>query len=164
MLVFKKATEQVSSLKSLGTVATVVGTNGYHELASEKNFKGEMIDNVLTKKKVSIKLVQANGDYQYVTCSKPVSAWLRESATPAELKEKLAELAQFPILELPQTDIETGEPVMVVDDNGESVQLILNSISFVGGNDMSTTRTVVTAEMLTKEAVKRSIDWESLIA
>ena len=148
MLKFKKQSEQVSSLKSLGTVASQAGTNGFHELASEKNFKGEMLNGVLTQKKVSIKIVQTNGDYLYVTCSKPVSAWLRESANETELKERLANLSAFPILELPQFDTVTQEPIMVTDEEtGELIPLVLYSISFVGGTDMSSTRTTVTPEM-----------------
>jgi len=165
MLKFKKQSEQVSSLKTVGTVASQAGTNGFHELASEKNFKGEMLNGVLTQKKVSIKIVQANGDYLYVTCSRPVSAWLRESANETELKERLANLSAFPILELPQFDVETKEPIMVSDEEtGESIPLVLYSISFVGGTDMSSTRTTVTPEMLAQEVVKRSIKFEDLIA
>ena len=165
MLKFKKQSEQVSSLKSLGTVASQAGTNGFHELASEKNFKGEMLNGVLTQKKVSIKIVQTNGDYLYVTCSKPVSAWLRESANETELKERLANLSAFPILELPQFDTVTQEPIMVTDEEtGELIPLVLYSISFVGGTDMSSTRTTVTPEMLAQEVVKRSIKFEDLIA
>jgi hypothetical protein len=165
MLKFKKSSEQVSSLKTVGTVSSLVGTNGYHELASEKNFKGEMLNGILTQKKVSIKLVNAEGDYQYITCSKPVSAWLRESSSETELKERLANLSAFPILELPQFDAVTKEPVMVDDEEtGESIQLVLYSISFTGGTDMSSTRTTVTAEMIKQEVVKRSIKFEDLIA
>lgn len=165
MLKFKKQSEQVSTLKTVGTVASLVGTNGYHELASEKNFKGEMLNGVLMQKKVSIKLVNAEGDYQYITCSKPVSVWLRDSANETELKQRLADLSAFPILELPQFDAETKEPVMVNDEEtGEPIPLVLYSISFTGGTDMSSTRTMVTPEMLKKEVVKRSIKFEDLIA
>lgn len=165
MLKFKKQSEQVSSLKSVGTVASQAGTNGFHELASTKNFKGEMVDGTLTQKKVSIKIVQENGDYLYVTCSKPVSTWLRESANETELKQRLADLSAFPILELPQFDAVTNEPVMVKDeDSDEMVQLVLYSISFTGGTDMSSTRTTVTPEMLKQEVVKRAIKFEDLIA
>ena len=165
MLKFKKASEQVSALKTVGTVASLVGTNGYHELASEKNFKGEMLNGILTQKKVSIKLVNADGDYQYITCSKPVSVWLRESSSETELKQRLADLSAFPILELPQFDTVTQEPIMVLDEEtGEQVHLILYSISFTGGTDMSSTRTTVTPEMLAQEVVKRSIKFEDLIS
>jgi len=90
---------------------------------------------------------------------------LRASKSEEELKIKLASLSALPILELPQFDKETGEPVMVLDkETGEEVHLILYSISYQGGSDMSATRTIITEEMLKAEAVKRAINFEDLIA
>ena len=157
MLQFKKATERVSTLETIGSIATLVGKDGYHELASEKNFKSE--------KKVSLKLVNSQGDYQYVNCSTPVGNWLRESSSKSQLAERLNEVATLPILKLPQTDRETGEAIMVVDEEtGEEVQLVLYSISFAGSTDMSATRVTITEDMLDREVAKRAINFEDLIA
>jgi hypothetical protein len=170
MLKFKKASERVSTLKTIGTVAEFVGNGGYHELASEKNFKGSIVNGVKTLKKVSIKLVNKEGDYEYVNCSAPVGSWLRESANANELKQRLEEVASLPILELPQfitdeNDPNFGQPYMVVDEEtGEEKQLILYSISFTGATDMSSTRTVITEDMVKKEIAKRAIKFEDLIA
>jgi hypothetical protein len=171
MLKFKKATERTSTLKTIGTVAEFVGKGGYHELASEKNFKGTVnADGVKILKKVSIKLVNAQGDYEYVNCSTPVGNWLRESASATELKERLSNVATLPILELPQTitdenDPNFGQPYMVVDEEtGEEKQLVLYSISFTGATDMSSTRTNITEDMLKAEVAKRAINFEDLIA
>jgi hypothetical protein len=170
MLKFKKASERVSTLATIGTVAEFVGKDGYHELASEKNFKGTIVNGVKVLKKVSIKLVNKAGDYEYVNCSKPVGDWLRESSSASELKERLENVATLPILELPQTitdenDANFGQPYMVIDEEtGEEKQLVLYSIGFTGATDMSSTRTNITDDMLKKEVAKRAINFEDLIA
>ena len=157
MLQFKDATQQESTLKTIGTVASFVGKGGYHELASTRNFKD-------TNKRVSIKLVNAKGQQTYVNCSKPLGNDLRSTTSREELKEKLASLALMNILELPQVDDE-GNPVMVVDEEtGEEKALILYSISFSGATDMSSTRTVITDDMLNKEIASRAINFDDLIA
>lgn len=166
MLKFKKATERQSTLETIGSVASFVGVGGYHELASVKNFKGSVDPETgeLVLKKVSIKLVNKDGDYEYVNCSKPVGDWLRES-TAEELPNKLADLATFPILKLPQVDKETGEPIMVLnEETGEMEQLVLFAISFTGATDMSATRTKITEAMVKSETAKRAVDWNSLVA
>lgn len=157
MLKFKKATDRQSTLETIGSIASFVGVGGYHELASEKNFKN-------LEKKVSIKLVNKDGDYEYVNCSSPVGEWLRTS-TAEELPNKLADLATFPILKLPQVDRETGEPIMVAnEETGEMEQLVLYSISFAGATDMSSTRTKITESMVKAETAKRAVNWDSLVA
>lgn len=166
MLQFKKAVEQANALTTVGTVATLVGEGGYHELASTKNFKGELnADGELVQKKVSIKLVNKDGDFQYINCSKPVGTWLRSSTSQDELDSRLVDLATLPILELPQVDRTTGEPIMVVDEEtGDTKQLVLHSISFEGGADMSSTRVTITKDMLAKETAKRAINFNDLVA
>lgn len=166
MLQFKKAVSSASTLETLGTVASFVGTGGYAELASVKNFKGTInSDGELILKKVSIKLVNADNEVVYVNCSKPVGDWLRESNSPEELKTRVSELASLNILVLPQTDRTTGEPIMVAnEETGEMEQLILNSISFSGNSDMSSTRVNFTKELVAKESASRTINWEDLIA
>lgn len=171
MLKFKKASERASTLATIGTVAEFVGKGGYHELASEKNFKGTInAEGVKVLKKVSIKLVNSQGDYEYVNCSTPVGNWLRDSSSATELKERLENVATLPILELPQTitdenDPNFGQPYMVIDEEtGEEKQLVLYSISFTGATDMSSTRTNITDAMLKAETAKRAINFEDLIA
>ena len=157
MLQFKDVTPQESTLKSLGTVASIAGLGGYHELTSDKNFRDE-------NKRVSISIYNAKGQRVFVNCSKELSADLRASKSEQELKEKVTNLATLQILELPQFD-EQGNPVMVTDEEtGEEIQLILHTISNAGRTDMSSTRVVVTEELLKAETAKRSVNWESLIA
>lgn len=171
MLEFKKATDRANSLKTIGTVASFIGQGGTYELASTKNFKGTIdADGVKRLKKVSIKLINKAGEFEWVNCSSPVGTYLRESSTTAELKERLAELGSLPILELPQLERDEnspnfGKPIMVVDpETGEEKALVLYSISFTGGADMSSTRTVVTDDMLKREIASRAINFEDLIA
>ena len=157
MLQFKKASDRQSTLETIGSVASFVGVGGYHQLASEKNFKN-------ADKKVSIKLVNKDNDYEYVNCSTPVGDWLRNS-TAEELQSKLQDLATFPILKLPQVDRETGEPILVAnEETGEMEQLVLYSISFTGATDMSATRTKITESMVKAETAKRAVDWNSLVS
>lgn len=165
MLQFKDVAPQESTLKSIGTVASVVGKGGYHELSNEANFKGTVKKNgKLTN--VTLRLVNAKGQVEFVNCSAPVSKWLRESTSATELKERLNDLATMPILELPQfiteeTDPNFGQPV-INEETGE--QLVIYSVSFAGGADMSATRVTVTEDMLKAEVAKRAINFEDLIA
>lgn len=171
MLQFKKAEERANSLKTIGTVASFIGQGGRYELASEKNFKGT-IDSEGNKilKKVSIKLINKAGEVEWVNCSSPVGTYLRESSSPQELKERLAELGSLPILELPQLERDEnspnfGQPIMVTDEKtGDLIPLILYSISNAGGKDMSSTSTTVTDEMLKREIASRAINFEDLVA
>jgi hypothetical protein len=171
MLQFKKAEDRANSLKTIGTVANFIGEGGSYELASQKNFKGTIDANgnkIL--KKVSIKLMNKAGEIEWVNCSSPVGAYLRESTSTEELKERLSELGSLPILELPQLEKDEnspnfGQPIMVTDEEtGEEKPLILYSISFTGGADMSGTRVTITDEMLKKEIASRAINFEDLIA
>jgi hypothetical protein len=171
MLQFKKAEDRANSLLTIGTVASFTGQGGNYELASEKNFKGTTdTEGNKILKKVSIKLTNKDGDYQYVNCSSPVGAYLRESASAEELKIRLAELGSLPILELPQLERDEnspnfGQPIMVIDkETGEEIPLVLYSISYAGGKDMSATRTIITDAMLKKEIASRAINFEDLVA
>jgi hypothetical protein len=169
MLKLKKASERVSTLKTVGTVAEFVGKGGKYNFASLKNFNGTIVNGVKVLKKVSIKLEDKDGNYEYVNCSKPVGDWLRE-VTGEELKGRLNEIGSLPILELPQTiadenDPNFGQPYMVIDEEtGEEKQLVLYSIGFTGATDMSATSVSITDEMLKKEVAKRAINFEDLIA
>lgn len=168
MLQFKKQQDRVNALQTIGTVATFVGKNGSYELANTKNFKGTTKANG-SLNRVTIKLTNEDGS-AFVNCSTPVSAYLRESTSADQLKERLAELGSLPILELPQLERDEnspnfGKPIMVVDEEtGEEKPLVLYSISFVGGSDMSSTRVNVTDAMLKKEIASRAINFEDLIA
>ena len=163
MLQFKDVSAQEGTLKSIGTVAQFVGKDGYHELASDKNFKGTMKESgKLTN--VTIALVNAKGQKAFVNCSGPVSADLRATTSTKELETKIIALASFPILELPQFT-QDGEPIMDLnEETGLEEQRIIYSISFAGGADMSKTRVNITADMLKLESVKRTIDWNDLVA
>ena len=161
MLKFKDVSETESSLKTIGTVAEFIGVGGTYKPSSMKNFKGTMKDSgKLTN--VTLALINAKGQREYVNCSGPVSADLRSAKTTEELQVKMNNIASLPILELPQYDVD-GDPVLVEVD-GKEVPLVLYSISFNGGDDMSALEIVVTKTMLKAEAVKRTIDWESLVA
>ena len=164
MLQFKNVTTSENTLKTIGTVAEVAGVKGYHELSSEKNFKGTLNPKTNELSRVTIAIYNAQGQRSYVNCSKPLSAELRASKSKEELQAKLTNLASLPILALPRVDLE-GNPVMEYnEETGEEQQIIVYTISNKGGSDMSSTRTVITEDMLKAEAVKRSINFEDLIA
>jgi hypothetical protein len=170
MLQFKKASERTSTLATIGTVASFIGKGGKYELASKANFNGTINkEGVKVLKKVSIKLMNKDGDFEYVNCSKPVGDYLRE-VTGEALKERLNEIGSLPILELPQTirdenDPNFGQPYMVIDEEtGEEKQLVLYSISFTGATDMSATSVSITDAMLKAEIASRAINFEDLIA
>jgi len=169
-LKLRKATERGNKLATVGTVAEFAGKGGDYKIASHKNFKGVKNENgVLVQKKVSILITDKDGNFEYVNCSKDVSAYLRESESASQLEDRMEELGSLPILELPQTETDKskptfGEPIMVENEEGEEVQLVLYSISFDGAPDTSATSKKVTDAMLKKETAKRAINFEDLIA
>ena len=153
MLQFKKYAQNATQLKSLGTVSEFVGIGGKFAPSSVRNFQD-------TTKRVNILLTNAKGETVTVNCSKPVSADLRSKAL------KISDLAGLQILELPQFDEVTKEPIMVInEETGEEEQLILHSISYQGGGNASSAAVEVTEEMIkTPVQLAREVDWSQLIA
>ena len=153
MLQFKKYAQTATQLKSLGTVGEFVGVGGKFAPSSVRNFQDP-------NKRVNILLTNANGETVTVNCSKPVSADLRNKTL------KVSDLAGLPILELPQFDEVTKEPIMVInEETGEEEQLILHSISYQnGGNTDSVAVDVTEAMVKTPVQLAREVDWSQLIA
>ena len=153
MLQFKKYAQTATQLKSLGTVGEFVGVGGKFAPSSVRNFKD-------TTKRVNILLTNAKGETVTVNCSKPVSADLRSKAL------KISDLAGLPILELPQFDEVTKEPIMVInEETGEEEQLILHSISYQNGGNTDNVAVEVTEAMIkTPVQLAREVDWSQLIA
>ena len=153
MLQFKKYAQTATQLKSLGTVGEFIGVGGKFAPSSVRNFQDQT-------KRVNILLTNANGETVTVNCSKPVSADLRSKAL------KLSDLAGLPILELPQFDEVTKEPIMVInEETGEEEQLILHSISYQnGGNTDSVAVEITEAMVKTPVQLAREVDWSQFIA
>ena len=153
MLQFKKYAQTATQLKSLGTVGEFVGIGGKFAPSSVRNFQDP-------NKRVNILLTNANGETVTVNCSKPVSADLRNKTL------KFSDLAGLPILELPQFDEVTKEPIMVInEETGEEEQLILHSISYQnGGNTDSVAVEVTEAMVKTPVQLAREVDLSQLIA
>jgi hypothetical protein len=143
VLEFKKRAESSESLKSFGTVASIVGLNGTARPTKEANFADH-------NKRVNITLTQENGDVFLLNCSKPVSADLRSK------KLSLTQLMSLSVLNIPLniTNPETGDIEVVMAP----------TISYEANTDSSAVTITVTKAMLGAEAVKRTIDWESLVA
>ena len=78
----------------------------------------------------------------------------------------MSDLAGLPILELPQFDEVTKEPIMVInEETGEEEQLILHSISYPGGGNASSAAVEITEEMIkTPVQLAREVDWSQLVA
>lgn len=153
MLQFKKYAQTATQLKSLGTVGEFVGVGGKFAPSSIRNFQDP-------NKRVNILLTNANGETVTVNCSKPVSADLRSKAL------KISDLAGLPILELPQFDEVTKEPIMVInEDTGEEEQLILHSISYQNGGNTDSVAVEITETMVkTPVQLAREVDWSQLVA
>ena len=153
MLQFKKYAQTATQLKSLGTVGEFVGVGGKFAPSSVRNFQDP-------NKRVNILLTNANGETVTVNCSKPVSADLRSKAL------KISDLAGLQILELPQFDEVTKEPIMVInEETGEEEQLILHSISYQNGGNTDNVAVEVTEAMIkTPVQLAREVDWSQLIA
>ena len=153
MLQFKKYAQTATQLKSLGTVSEFVGVGGKFAPSSVRNFQDP-------NKRVNILLTNAKGETVTVNCSKPVSADLRSKAL------KVSDLAGLPILELPQFDEVTKEPIMVInEETGEEEQLILHSISYQNGGNTDSVAVEITETMVkTPVQLAREVDWSQLVA
>ena len=107
------------------------------------------------------------GQVVHVNCSDKLSSQLREAKkqSPEKLEELWNTVGSLPILELPQFD-KDGNPVMKIDEEtGDEVQVIVYSISNVGGVDMSFSEVKITEEMIkTPVQLAREVDWSQLIA
>ena len=144
MLQFKKYAQTATQLKSIGTVGEFVGVGGKFAPSSIRNFQDP-------NKRVNILLTNAKGETVTVNCSKPVSADLRSKAL------KISDLAGLPILELPQFDEVTKEPIMVInEETGEEEQLILHSISYQNGGNTDSVAVEIT-ETMVKTPVQLSV-------
>lgn len=153
MLQFKMYAQTATQLKSLGTVSEFVGIGGKFAPSSVRNFQD-------ANKRVNILLTNAKGETVTVNCSKPVSADLRNKTL------KISDLAGLQILELPQFDEITKEPIMTInEETGEEVQLVLHSISYQGGGNADNVAVEVTEKMIkTPVQLSREVDWSQLVA
>ena len=170
MLQFKDVAPRQSSLKSIGTVSEFVGVGGTFKLTTPENFTGKLVKNregVERRTRITVALRNAKGQVVNVNCSDKLSSQLREAKKQSvEAFQKLWNtVGSLPILELPQYD-KDGNPVMKIDEEtGEEVQIIVYSISNVGGVEMSFSEVAVTEEMIkTPVQLAREVDWSQLIA
>ena len=170
MLQFKDVAPRQSSLKSIGTVSEFVGIGGTFKLTTPENFTGKIVkdrNGVDRRTRITVALHNAKGQVVNVNCSDKLSSQLRESKKQSveEFQKLWNTVGSLPILELPQYD-KDGNPVMKIDEEtGEEVQIIVYSISNVGGVDMSFSEVTVTEEMIkTPVQLAREVDWSQLIA
>lgn len=166
MLQFKDVAPRENTLKSIGTVGKFIGENGYYELSSMTNFTGKLNEETGELTRITVVLVNSNGQKAWVNCSDKLSKELRslKKTSIADFEAKWNSLGTLPILELPQFD-KTGSPIMDVDpDTGELVQRVIYSISNEGGVDMSATRVTIDKSMINAKPVARVVDWNDIIA
>ena len=170
MLQFKDVAPRQSSLKSIGTVSEFVGIGGTFKLTTPENFTGKIVkdrNGVDRRTRITVALHNAKGQVVNVNCSDKLSSQLKKNKKQSveEFQKLWNTVGSLPILELPQYD-KDGNPVMKIDEEtGEEVQIIVYSISNVGGVDMSFSEVTVTEEMVkTPVQLAREVDWSQLIA
>lgn len=154
MLKLKKYAGSTTALKSIGTVSEFVGVGGSYRPSSERNFND-------LSKRVTILLMDKEGNSEVVTCAKSVSDDFRSK------KLTLTEIGSLPIYEVPQVDKQTGEPVMIINpETGEEEQELAYFIGYAGGgSNLDTVKVTVTEEMIkTPVQLAREVDWSQLIA
>lgn len=153
MLKLKKYVGSTTALKSIGTVSEFVGIGGSYRPSSERNFND-------LSKRVTILLMDAEGNSEVITCAKSVSDAFRSK------KLTLTEIGSLPIYEVPQVDKE-GEPIMKINpETGEEEQELAYFIGYAGGgSNLDTVKVTVTEEMIkTPVQLAREVDWSQLIA
>ena len=170
MLKLRKYVGSTTALKSIGTVSEFVGIGGTFKLTTPENFTGKIVkdrNGVDRRTRITVALHNAKGQVVNVNCSDKLSSQLREAKKQSveEFQKLWNTVGSLPILELPQYD-KDGNPVMKIDEEtGEEVQIIVYSISNVGGVDMSFSEVAVTEEMIkTPVQLAREVDWSQLVA
>ena len=154
MLKLKKYVGSTTALKSIGTVSEFVGVGGSYRPSSERNFND-------LSKRVTILLMDKEGNSEVITCAKSVSDAFRSK------KLTLTELGSLPIYEIPQVDKQSGEPLMKINpETGEEEQELAYLIGYAGGgSNLDTVKVTVTEEMVkTPVQLSREVDWSQLIA
>ena len=154
MLKLKKYVGTTTALKSIGTVSEFVGIGGSYRPSSERNFND-------LSKRVTILLMDKEGNSEVITCAKSVSDAFRSK------KLTLTELGSLPIYEIPQVDKQSGEPLMKINpETGEEEQELAYLIGYAGGgSNLDTVKVTVTEEMVkTPVQLSREVDWSQLIA
>ena len=154
MLKLRKYVGSTTALKSIGTVSEFVGIGGSYRPSSERNFND-------LSKRVTILLMDTEGNSEVITCAKSVSDAFRSK------KLTLTEIGSLPIYEIPQVDKQTGEPVMIINpETGNEEQALAYFIGYAGGgSNLETVKVTVTEEMIkTPVQLAREVDWSQLIA
>ena len=154
MLKLKKYVGSTTALKSIGTVSEFVGVGGSYRPSSERNFND-------LSKRVTILLMDAEGNSEVITCAKSVSDAFRSK------KLTLTEIGSLPIYEIPQVDKQSGEPLMKINpETVEEEQELAYLIGYAGGgSNLDTVKVTVTEEMIkTPVQLAREVDWSQLIA
>lgn len=154
MLKLKKYVGSTTTLKSIGTVSEFVGVGGSYRPSSERNFND-------LSKRVTILLMDKEGNSEVITCAKSVSDAFRSK------KLTLTEIGSLPIYEIPQVDKQSGEPLMKINpETGEEEQELAYLIGYAGGgSNLDTVKVTVTEEMIkTPVQLAREVEWSQLIA
>jgi hypothetical protein len=156
-LVFKKASEkQQSTLKSFGSVASVVGTNG---AIKPVNAIRALEDQACALK---VELILENGDYLDATCAKKVMKDLWDKTL------KLSDLKSLDVIETiadkTVLNPETNLYEKVMDENGNPVKEPLLILGYAGTDTSALTITISKEDIANAEQSKRNVDWNALIA
>lgn len=156
-LVFKKASEKAqSSLKSFGTVASIIGANGTIEPINAIR----AIEEQACALKVNLTL--ENGDYLDATCSRKVMKDLWEQTLKLSDLKFLDVIETFADKTVLNPDTNLYEKVM--DDNGNPVKEPLLTLGYAGTDTSALTIKITEDDLAKAETSKRSVNWDSLIA
>jgi len=155
-LVFKKAEERQSTLKTFGTVASVIGAAGK---IVPRNPTRALEEQACA---LQVELTQKDGSFIEATCSRKVmkDLWNRElKLSDLKTLDVIQTLADKTVLN-PETNLYEK----VLDDNGNPVKEPLLTIGYAGTDTSALTLTVTTEDIAKAETAKRSVNWENLIA
>jgi len=156
-LVFKKASEKAqSSLKSFGTVASIIGANGTIEPINAIRALEEQAC------ALKVNLTLENGDYLDATCSRKVMKDLWEQTLKLSDLKFLDVIETFADKTVLNPDTNLYEKVM--DDNGNPVKEPLLTLGYAGTDTSALTITITADDLAKAETSKRSVNWDSLIA
>jgi hypothetical protein len=156
-LEFKKASEkQQSSLKSFGTVANAIGTNG---IVKPVNAIRALEEQACALK---VELTLENGDYLDATCSRKVMK---------DLWDKTLKYEDLKFLDIIETlaDKTVLNPITnlyekVLDEQGNVVKEPLLTLGYAGTDTSALNIKINAKDLAELENSKRTVDWSNLIA
>jgi hypothetical protein len=155
-LVFKQASEKKNSLKSHGTVVSNIGANGKIVPINPTRALEEQAC------ALKVELTKADGTFVEAVCSKKVMKDLWDKSL------RFSDLKTLDVIETQADKTELNPDTnlyeKVLDEQGNPVKETILTLGYAGTDSSALTINITADDLAKAETVKRSVNWENLIA